>query len=215
MSLALLALAFALGIKHSYDADHLLAVGTILHRVRSIGSAVKIGASWAIGHMLTAAAITVVLFLFKDTLLSAFLSYFEPIVALLLIALGLFSLRSVLFHPSAHAHEERKHAHSILRDDGVNVHAHRYMFGVGVIHGLASNDELLILLTAGLGVATLGGTLLGIGAFSLGVIAGMTAFCVAFSMPQLRARSDMAQKILAFVTGGISVLYGIGMLLGA
>lgn len=215
MSLALLGLAFLLGIKHSYDADHLIAVSAILYRVRSIASAMKIGASWAAGHMLTAAVITVILFTFKDSILGSFLSYFEVIVAAMLIALGAFGIYNGFFRTETHVHGAAEHAHAVVQSDGTEDHTHRYMFGVGVIHGLASNDELLMLLVAGLGVASLGGTLLGIGVFSAGVVLGMVAFCAAFSIPWLRLRSGGAQRILAFVTGLVSIAYGILMFFGA
>ena len=205
MSLALLSLAFLLGIKHSYDADHLVAVGTILHRARTFSGAVKIGVSWAIGHMLTAGSITIVLFLLKDSILGTLLSYFEMITAVLLIALGIFALHTAIFSVYRNVGDTRLEA----RD-----HAHHYMLGIGVIHGLASNDELLTLLVASLGVATLGGMLLGVGVFSLGVVFGMLAFCAAFSIPWIRVQDAYTQKILAFVTGSISIIYGTTMLFG-
>jgi high-affinity nickel-transport protein len=214
MSFALLGLAFLLGIKHSYDADHLLAVGTVLHRVRSFAGALKVGASWAVGHMLTAGAITIVLFIFKDSVLGAVLAYFEMVVAVLLIVLGVFALRTAVFHRQIHFHRDAEHAHLVTSDAGANDHTHRYMFGVGVVHGLASNDELLTLLAASLGVATLGGTLLGIGVFSIGVILGMVAFCALFSIPWLRIRTTATQRILALVTGFLSIAYGISMFFG-
>lgn len=215
MSLALLGFAFLLGIKHSYDADHLIAVSAILYRVRSIANAIKIGVSWAVGHMLTATVITIILFTFKDSVLGSFLSYFEMVVALMLVALGGFSVYSGFYRTETHLHSGVEHAHTIVQGDGTEDHTHRYMFGVGVIHGLASNDELITLLLAGLGIASLSNAFLGIGVFSAGVVFGMVTFCALFSIPWLRVRSNRTQTALAFVTGGISIAYGISMLLGA
>lgn len=52
---AIMILALALGFKHSYDADHLIAVSSILRRAKSIRSSWKSSIFWAIGHMITAA----------------------------------------------------------------------------------------------------------------------------------------------------------------
>ena len=86
------------------------------------------------------------------------------------------------------------------------------MLGIGVIHGLASNDEILILLTASLGVATLGGIMLGIGMFSIGVVAGMVLFSVLLSIPVIKANSAGFYRIVSAATGLISIVYGASSL---
>ena len=70
-------LALALGFKHSYDADHIVAVSNILKNSKSIKNAFKISMSWAAGHLLTALLITAILYSFKDTILRNFLGKFE------------------------------------------------------------------------------------------------------------------------------------------
>ena len=86
------------------------------------------------------------------------------------------------------------------------------MFGIGIIHGLASNDELLILFTASLAVTSLGGLLVGLGLFSLGVVLGMIFFAVAFSFPLIKLNSDKIYKIISFGTGAAGIIYGTLML---
>ncbi|MFH1750858.1 MAG: hypothetical protein ABH863_04215, partial [Candidatus Micrarchaeota archaeon] len=65
-----LPLALFLGIKHTFDADHLVAVSNLLARAKSVMAAMKLGISWAFGHMLTAAILTAVIFQIKEPLLS-------------------------------------------------------------------------------------------------------------------------------------------------
>ena len=91
--ISFMALALVLGFKHSYDSDHLIAFSNILRKVDSIKSSIKMGFSWAIGHMLTATIITIALFIFKGSFLNDFLKHFEKIVGVMLIVLGLISLR--------------------------------------------------------------------------------------------------------------------------
>src|SRR5437870_8246664 len=59
---AFIVLALALGFKHSYDADHLVAVSNLITRSGSIRKTSLISVSWAAGHMVTAAIITVLLY---------------------------------------------------------------------------------------------------------------------------------------------------------
>lgn len=204
---SLMFLATLLGFKHSYDADHLVAVSSMLRRVRSMGAAVRIGMSWAFGHMLTATIITVLLFFFRQSILSIILPHFEKIVGLMLIGLGAFSLTEIFFRTEVHTHEDTAHAHVA----GGKKHTHRYMFGVGIIHGLASNDELLTFFIASLGILTIGGLLAGLAFFTVGVVAGMVVFCALFSVPWLHLRSEAAYKMLAIGTGSISIVYGLYM----
>ena len=210
-------LALLLGFKHSYDADHIIAVANFLRKAQTFKSAVKVSVSWALGHMITAAIVTTILYVFRESLLTAFLASFEKIVGVMLILLGLFSLKDLFkphsVHSHLHEHNSKQHVHAHSHDQPGHLgHIHKDMFGIGIIHGLASNDELLILLTASLGMATLPGILFGVAVFSLGVVLGMVAFALIFSYPLLKARSDAIYKAITVLTGVVSVMYGTAML---
>ena len=159
-----LVLALALGFKHSYDADHLVAVANLLTRSKSLRRAGGMSIAWALGHMATASVITTVLFLAGAVVLAPFLASFDLAVALMLIAIGVLSLlwefgylrrlREALGRLGA-VHEH-PHGHKFVAHRHMHLHLGRYkehgaMLGIGVVHGLASNDELLILLLAALG----------------------------------------------------------------
>ena len=209
--LPFIGLALLLGIKHSFDADHLIAVSSVLRKVTSVHHAVKSGLSWALGHMLTAALITVLLFLFRESFLSSWLSPVQKLVGVLLIVLGAWSFFD-LFHFHAHQHGSFVHSHPHLHGKSQS-HNHRHMFGIGIMHGLASNGELLLLLTLSLGASALGIVLLGIGFFSLGVVLGMVLFAGIFSLGWLKLRQESAYRVATFVIGWLSISYGITMLL--
>ena len=208
-------LALVLGFKHSYDSDHLIAVSNILRKVDSLKSATRISFSWAIGHMITATIITITLFIFKESFLNNVLPHFGKIVGIMLVILGLISLRELFnFHSHRHEHDGVIHSHSHLhiKSDDKNKHSHAHMFGIGIVHGLASNDELLVLFTASLAVTSIGGLLIGLGVFSIGVILGMMLFTVIFSYPLIKINSKKIYKIVSFGTGSIGIVYGILML---
>ncbi len=189
-------LAFGLGLKHSFDTDHLVAVSNVFAKVRSIKQAFSISLRWAFGHMLTASVITVLLFVFRDSFLPIILGYFEFFVALLLVALGALSVHHAFFAKESvfdydHPHEHNKRA-----------------FGIGIIHGLASNDELLVLLTVSLGLSSISDALFGLGIFTMGVVAGMCLFAFLCSIPFIAVHSRRFHQALHGVIGIISMGYG-------
>ena len=222
-----LVLALALGFKHSYDADHLVAVANLLARSRGLRRAATMSTTWAAGHMITASVITVTLFLASTTLLVPFLANFEFFVAVMLIVIGAFGLtweygvhkRVAAFLRKRGVVHEHSHDHGL----GVHLHSHfhrgRYrehgaMLGIGVVHGLASNDELLVLLVAALGVASLPTLVLGVGVFSVGVVLGMIVFAVGLSYPILRWGDAKVRRVVNTVVALLSLGYGLLLLAG-
>src|SRR5439155_1132000 len=69
-----------------------------------------------------------------------------------------------VFHVHEHWHGlvQHRHFHTWLHGHLTTHGEHKTMFSIGIVHGLASNDELLYLLVVALGVATLGGILVGV-----------------------------------------------------
>ena len=212
--ISFMALAIALGFKHSYDSDHLIAVSNILRKVDSVKSSIRVGFSWGIGHMLTATIITVILFIFKESFLNNVLPHFEKIVGVMLIVLGILSLRDFFsLHSHMHSHGGIVHSHPHVHvKHKYSRHSHIHMFGIGVVHGLASNDELLLLFTASLAITSLGGLIAALGLFSFGVVIGMVLFAIIFSYPLIKLHSEKIYKFFSIGTGSIGILYGTLML---
>jgi hypothetical protein len=212
----LLALALALGFKHAYDADHLVAVSNFLIRSPSIRNTAAMSLNWAVGHMLTAGAITLLLYtVFPEAIVSS-LSYFEIVVGAMLIVLGVLSIawEAGRFHVHSHRHGKISHVHPHVHTFGPRRHLHPHLFTVGIVQGLASNDELFILLVISLGVVTLPGLLLNIGIFSLGVALGMVLFGCVMSYPVARISAVKAKQIVGVSVGAMSIFYGSLLLLG-
>ena len=90
------------------------------------------------------------------------------------------------------------------------------MLGIGIVHGLASNDEILVLLIASFGMAslTIEGLLVGVGVFSLGVVAGMILFGLGLSYPILRWGDAKVRRVVNVATALLSIAYGIYLLAG-
>lgn len=206
-------LALLLGIKHSFDADHLLAVSNLLARVRSLKQAALMGLSWAAGHMVTATALTAILFVYKNTFLTGFLDKLEVLVALMLIVLGAISLAQAGgLHAHAHKHGREKHTHSHIADE--DKHLHKHMLGIGVVHGLASNDELLVLITGSLALTSLADVIAGVALFSFGVVIGMVAYSLALAYAIVKTRKEQFANAINLLAGVLSIAYGIALLVG-
>jgi len=211
---AFLGLALALGFKHAYDADHILAVSNLLARNRSLRKTTLMSISWAAGHMITATIVTVVLFVFRETILQPVLVYLELGVAIMLVVLGVFGIlveyKVVHIHRHGHHSAEHVHAHVHLRP----ATDHGAMFGIGIVHGLASNDELLLLFVVSLSVTTLAGLLGGVGIFSVGVVLGMVVFSLGMVYPARRWGTERTRRTVSLVAAVLSIGYGIALFLG-
>jgi len=213
-------LALALGFKHSYDADHLVAVSNLIARSPSLRKTTTMSITWAAGHMVTASIITVVLFFSRETFLTDVLNPLELAVGIMLILLGAISLawEFGILPKFGHIHRHR-HGPAPLEHEHAHVHPggyreHGAMFGIGIVHGLASNDELLILFVSALGVTSLGWLLAGVAVFSLGVVFGMISFGLALTYPIKRWDEKRVRRAVALVAGALSIAYGILILLG-
>src|SRR6185437_8244000 len=66
--LTILAVGFVLGMRHATDADHVIAVSTIVTREHKASRAALIGAAWGLGHTVTIFAVGSILILFRITL---------------------------------------------------------------------------------------------------------------------------------------------------
>ena len=207
-------LAFALGFKHSYDADHLVAVSNLLTRSKSLRKTTLMSVSWAAGHMITATIITVLLYELRATVLQGILANLEIAVAVMLVVIGVVGLlvEFGFLHRHAHRHEseEHVHVHTHLHEDP----EHRTMFGIGIVHGLASNDELLILFVASLSVTSLAGLLGGVGVFSLGVVVGMIVFGIGVSYPIARWGTGRVRRAVSIAAAVLSIFYAALLFLG-
>ncbi len=85
-------LGLILGMRHSTDPDHVIAVTTIVSRQRSIRGAAIIGALWGVGHTLTIFVVGSIIILFKVVIPPRLGLSMEFSVAIMLIILGVMNL---------------------------------------------------------------------------------------------------------------------------
>src|SRR5918995_3375950 len=90
--LALAGFGFLLGMRHATDADHVIAVTTILNRSRRFLDTTLIGALWGLGHTITVVIVGVLIIGFNVVIPPPVGLAMEFAVALMLIALGILNL---------------------------------------------------------------------------------------------------------------------------
>jgi high-affinity nickel permease len=152
-----LGIAFALGLRHASDPDHLVAVTSL---VAADGGdtrrATGLGAWWGVGHAGALLAIGIPLILFKTEVPAAVESAAEKAigVAILLLALRvIFKWVRGDFRASAHehpdGHERRRHLRRAGGEHG-HVRSPGQAVGIGALHGLAGTGAVVLLLIAAL-----------------------------------------------------------------
>ena len=137
-SLPVILVGFLLGMLHATDADHVIAIGTIVSRQGSVRSAATVGILWGLGHTLTVFLVGGAIILFSLVIPPRLGLAMEFTVALMLILLGVVTLRGVSlwvrqnlfpapdgsFPGHSHAATPSAHLHTHAHGDYVHLHVH-------------------------------------------------------------------------------------------
>lgn len=217
--LSILCLGFFLGMKHATDADHVIAVTTIVSQRRSIRGAAWTGLFWGIGHSLTMLVVGGTIVMFGIVVPERLGLSLEFSVALMLIVLGAMNIRAASrwladahdIHRHEHAHEESPAA-SIKFDRSFG-HLRLYQILrpliVGVVHGLAGSATVALLVLPVIRDA--GWAMAYLLIFGAGTIVGMMSITAAIALPFTYAaeRSPVLQRFLGGAAGFGSCCFGL------
>lgn len=201
---ALLVIGFILGIEHATDADHVVAVSTIISE-GSLKRVSLVGFFWGVGHSLSLFASGLIVLIFKIP--TNFAASFEIVVGVMLIILGALTIRKNYkerIHIHAHRHDSLNHRH--FHEEG-NKHGHKKSFIVGIFHGLAGTAVLSLLVLA---TTDLMNGVLYIAAFGIGSILSMVFMSTAIGMLMLYSSKKFAaiKEWISLTTGIISMIAG-------
>jgi hypothetical protein len=196
-----LALGAVSGFRHAFEPDHVVAVSTLVDGSPRLGRSFRLGLSWGAGHTTTLVLGVLLVGLLKLPVSDATLGWFELPVGVMLVGLGLWSIRDAIVGPPSSEASDRTHA----RREGWGGYA------VGLVHGLAGSGALLLLaaatlpsLAAGVGYALL---------FGLGSVIGMGIVTIALAVPfrAAKARPGLFRTLMG-IAGALSIALG-GLLL--
>jgi high-affinity nickel-transport protein len=126
--ISLLLLGFFLGMRHATDADHVVAIATIVSRQRTLRGSAMIGAAWGVGHTITIMAVGGAIILFGVAIPPRLGLSMEFAVGIMLFLLGVLTLtgagRIVRMAGRGHSHEPRLSADAHAHGDYVHSHIH-------------------------------------------------------------------------------------------
>jgi len=198
--LSVVVLGFLLGMRHATDADHVVAVATIVSRARVMRTAAWIGAQWGIGHTVTIMLVGAPIILFNWAVAPRVGLAMELAVGVILVLLG---LRNLAPHHH-HRHIDEKSLRTWLPSSGGPS-----VFLVGVVHGLAGSAAVALLVLTTIRDATWAIAYLLV--FGLGTVAGMVMVTTAIAIPLAGARSCSARthSYIRTATGLLSFGFGV------
>ena len=141
-------LGFFLGMRHATDADHVVAMATIVSRERSLVGSALIGAAWGVGHTVTVMAVGAAIIVFGVVIPPRLGMSMEFAVGIMLVLLGVLTLMGMGRADGAtHTHAgvsrvQEPHVHDHLHAHGDYLHRHLHGHGSGA-HGHAEEQTPL------------------------------------------------------------------------
>ena len=211
---AALGLGFVLGLRHALDPDHLVAVSTIVSEHKSLLRSSLVGTFWGLGHSASLLAVGLLIILLRVSIPDHILPWMEAPVAVMLILLGISTIRRALrergveIHTHVHEHGDQPHTHVHMHVGEEHDHMHRMFklgrrpFAVGLVHGFAGSAALTLLVLTRIPSVALG--LVYMVVFGIGSIGGMLLMSAMISVPFV-----LTARRFAAVNGGIRLCAGL------
>ena len=226
-ALAALVLGLLLGLKHATDADHVVAVSTIVSEYRNAWKGIWVGASWGLGHTTPLLILGIIILLLKDPVAERYedvAPFLEFGVGIMLVLLGLqvfWNFRRRGIHVHEHEHEDDPHRHLHTHELVTTPESHHGFFHpgkpffrlksyvVGVVHGLAGSAAvMLVVLTTDVVSSFLVG-LFYILLFGVGTVLSMGVITLLMGIPfSVSGRFERVNMVIAGVAGTASIFFG-------
>ena len=195
-ALMVMTLGFFLGMRHATDADHVVAVTTIVTRQKELLPAALAGLLWGLGHSLTLLVVGAAVILFNLTIPEQVGLGMELSVGAMLVGLGLLNV--IGFRKGASrdtaTRSRRGHPASLM---------------IGVMHGLAGSAAVTLLIVAAVPDPAWAVAYLVV--FGLGTIAGMmlVTVSIASTLRLAGGRSETVSGRYGLAAGVVSVIFGL------
>ncbi len=188
-------LGLVLGMRHATDADHVVAVTTIVSERGKAGGAALIGAIWGLGHTTTILLLGGAIILFELIIPPRVGLAMEFAVGIMLVLLGLLALRRA---PHAAGSEDSRHRHT-------------RPFGIGLVHGLAGSAAVALLVLATISDARWALAYLAL--FGVGTLIGMAIITAVLALPFRSGRLASSRWPNALRVGAGVLSLGFGLML--
>ena len=225
-------LGLFLGMRHSTDPDHVVAVSTIVSRQNSIRSSAAIGLLWGLGHTLTIFLVGSAIIIFGVVIPPRLGLSMEFCVALMLILLGILNLTGVMgwiaeritpmSQPAVSADRISEDPGNTIRS--VSGRIERFLertigklglyqtirpLVVGLVHGLAGSAAVALLVLSTIKSPLWSTAYLLV--FGFGTMVGMMLMTAAISIPLVYTGKKFFKinRHLTAISGFASMAFGI------
>jgi ABC-type nickel/cobalt efflux system permease component RcnA len=209
-------LGLLLGMRHSTDPDHVVAVSTIVSKQRSIRQAGLIGTIWGLGHTLTIFAVGSLIILFGVVIPPRLGLSMEFSVALMLILLGVLNLTGVMQRLTSYLTRNRKPVPVLTKTETL-LDRTVGRFGlyqcvrplvIGIVHGLAGSAAVALLVLSTIHSPVWATVYLLI--FGAGTMVGMMCMTAVMAVPLAYAgnRFTSVSRVFSVASGVVSVCFG-------
>ena len=205
-----------LGMRHSTDPDHVVAVSTIVSKQRSIRQAGLIGSIWGLGHTLTIFAVGSLIILFGVVIPPRLGLSMEFSVALMLILLGVMNLTGLMQRLTTSLTRKGDQSASVTDTDTLldrsigrfGVYQYVRPLVIGIVHGLAGSAAVALLVLSTIH-SPLWATLYLL-IFGAGTMVGMMCMTAAMAVPLAFAgdRFQGMSRFFSVTSGVVSVCFG-------
>jgi nickel/cobalt exporter len=202
-----------LGMRHSTDPDHVVAVSTIVSKQRSIRQAGLIGSIWGLGHTLTIFAVGSMIILFGVVIPPRLGLSMEFSVALMLILLGVLNLTGVMQRVTSYLTRNGKpydKAETLINRSVGRFGVYQCVrpLVIGIVHGLAGSAAVALLVLSTIHSPAWATVYLLI--FGAGTMAGMMCMTAVMAVPLAYAgnRFGSLSRVFSVASGVVSVCFG-------
>ena len=214
-------LGLLLGLKHATDADHVVAVSTIVSEYRNAWRGLWIGASWGLGHTTPLLIVGMVILILRVPFPEGLSLFLEFTVGLMLLFLGLqvfWNLYRRRLHLHDHLHESNPHRHLHSHEMTPEHEHHRFFnpgkpffrlksYVVGVVHGLAGSAAVMLLVLTT--IDNLSAGVVYILVFGVGTILSMGFLTLLMGIPfSISSRFTQINRSIQAVAGVASIAFG-------
>jgi cytochrome c biogenesis protein CcdA len=208
--LFILLTGFGLGLGHSLDPDHVVAVSALLCNNKSLSKSIASATVWGVGHSAVLFIVGLCVLTLSVVIPQTVINLFDFAAGVLLIILGVLVLRPLIAERSGILKKGKPESDHLHLTDQNHGHTHLHKSAIaGVLQGLGGSAALMLVTLTTVSSVEIG--LVFILLFGVGVIVGMVGIaCLVGSVIAYTASNlERVHKIIKALTGSASIVFGI------